>query len=427
VSAATLTQAVRDAAPVVRTWRPTVIYAILAVVGFVGFGALGNDAQAHFQLSQGGDALQLPLLTMPGRITGIITGLVMLAIAGWSYVAMRGGRKLPVWVAVLFGLLFVIGFLAWVVSGAQTPQISLPGLLGGAVTLSVPLIFGSLSGVLGERSGVVNIAIEGQLLGGAFSAALFGTVFQNAYLGLICAAIAGALVSMLLALFSIKYLVNQVIVGVVLNVLVSGLTGFLFSAILATDPDKFNSPPHLPALPIPGLAQIPILGPVLFRQSLIGYLMYVAVFVVWFALRSTRWGLRTRAVGEHPKAADTLGVKVNSLRFVNVTLGGAIAGIGGAYFTLVAIDSFTKDISGGRGYIALAALILGRWNPIGAAMAGLLFGFADNLQAVLSIIGTPVPSQFMAMLPYVVTILAVAGLVGRSRGPAASGEPYVKE
>jgi simple sugar transport system permease protein len=155
--------------------------------------------------------------------------------------------------------------------------------------------------------------------------------------------------------------------------------------------------------------------------------MYVAVFVVWFALRKTRWGLRTRAVGEHPKAADTLGVNVNRLRFWNVTLGGAVAGIGGAYFTLVSIDSFTEDTSGGRGYIALAALILGRWNPIGAALAGLLFGFADNLQTVLSIINTPVPSQFMAMLPYLVTILAVAGLVGKSRGPAASGEPYVKE
>lgn len=427
MSAATLTTAVKSVAPVVRNWRATVIYAVLAVIGFVGFGALGNDASAHFELSQGSDALQLPLLTLPGRITGIVTGLLLLLIAGWSFVRTRSGRKLPTWVAVVFGVLFVVGFLAWVVSGAQTPQISLPGLLGGAVTLSVPLIFGSLSGVLGERSGVVNIAIEGQLLGGAFSAALFGTVFHSAYLGLVCAAIAGALVSVLLALFGIKYLVNQVIVGVVLNVLVSGLTGFLFTAILSTDAASFNAPPHLPALPIPGLSEIPILGPVLFRQSLIGYLMYVAVFVVWFALSKTRWGLRTRAVGEHPKAADTLGVRVNGLRFLNVTLGGAVAGIGGAYFTLVAIDSFTKDISGGRGYIALAALILGRWNPIGAALAGLLFGFADNLQAVLSIIGTPVPSQFMAMLPYVVTILAVAGLVGRSRGPAASGEPYVKE
>jgi simple sugar transport system permease protein len=232
---------------------------------------------------------------------------------------------------------------------------------------------------------------------------------------------------MALAVFGIKYLVNQVIVGVVLNVLVSGLTGYLFSAVMSQDAEKFNSPPHLPVWQIPLLSDIPIVGPILFKQTLVGYLMYVAVFVVWFALRKTRWGLRTRAVGEHPKAADTLGVNVNRLRFWNVTLGGAVAGIGGAYFTLVSIDSFTEDTSGGRGYIALAALILGRWNPIGAALAGLLFGFADNLQTVLSIINTPVPSQFMAMLPYLVTILAVAGLVGKSRGPAASGEPYVKE
>lgn len=154
--------------------------------------------------------------------------------------------------------------------------------------------------------------------------------------------------------------------------------------------------------------------------------MYVAVAVVWVGLFKTRWGLRVRAVGEHPQAADTLGINVNATRFWNVTLGGAIAGIGGAIFTLVTIDSFTKEISGGRGFIALAALIFGRWNPIGAFLASLLFGFAYNLQSILGIIGTPVPSQFMAMLPYLVTIFAVAGLVGRSRPPAASGIPYVK-
>ena len=161
-------------------------------------------------------------------------------------------------------------------------------------------------------------------------------------------------------------------------------------------------------------------------ELLVCFLHPIAVILVWVGLYKTKWGLRVRAVDEHPQAADTMGIKVNATRFWNVTLGGAIAGIGGSFFTLVAIDSFTKEISGGRGFIALAALIFGRWNPIGAFFAALLFGFADNLQSIVTIIGTPVPSQFMAMLPYLVTVFAVAGLVGKSRGPAASGIPYVK-
>jgi simple sugar transport system permease protein len=313
------------------------------------------------------------------------------------------------------------------VAGASTTSISLAGLIAGSVTLAVPLVFGSLSGVLCERVGVVNIAIEGQLLFGAFSAAVMTTVTGNVYVGLIAAAVAGTLVSLVLAVFSIKYVVNQIIVGVVLNVLVSGLTGFLFSTVLTRDPAAFNTPSHLPIVNIPLLSEIPVIGPILFRQSVVGYLMYIAVAVVYTGLYHTRWGLRVRAVGEHPKAADTVGINVNATRFRNVLLGGAVAGVGGSFFTLVAVDSFTKDMSSGRGYIALAALIFGRWNPIGAFLAALLFGFADNLQTNLTIIGTPVPSQFMLMLPYAVTIFAVAGLVGRSRPPAADGVPYVKD
>jgi general nucleoside transport system permease protein len=155
-------------------------------------------------------------------------------------------------------------------------------------------------------------------------------------------------------------------------------------------------------------------------------LMYVSVAVIYVGLFYTQWGLRTRAVGEHPKAADTLGVRVNRMRFTNVLLAGVVAGIGGSFFTLVSVSSFGRDMTAGQGYIALAALIFGRWNPIGAFFAALLFGFATNLQYVLSFLGTPVPNEFLAMLPYVVTIFAVAGLVGKSRAPAASGIPYIK-
>jgi simple sugar transport system permease protein len=196
--------------------------------------------------------------------------------------------------------------------------------------------------------------------------------------------------------------------------------------VLSPNAAVLNTPPRFPRLPIPLLGEIPIIGPVLFRQTIIVYLMYVAVAVVWFGLFKTRWGLRLRAVGEHPQAADTVGINVNSTRFWNVSLAGAIAGLGGAYFTLGSVGAFNKEMTAGAGFIALAAVIFGRWDPLRATLAALLFGFASNLQSVLSIIGSPVPSEFMLMLPYLVTIFAVAGLVGQVRGPAASGKPYIK-
>ncbi|MFD5277179.1 ABC transporter permease [Pseudarthrobacter sp. NPDC058362] len=408
------------------TWKTPVMLCVLALVALVFFGFLAPRSTASFGISTGSDFFQLPALEINAFAAGLVLSALMVGLAAYSVYLKARDRSAPGWATILFTVLFVAAFLIWVVGGARTPNISLAGLIAGSVTLAVPLVFGSLSGVLCERVGVVNIAIEGQLLGGAFTAAIVATVTQNPFIGLLAAAVAGALVSMVLALFSIKYLVNQIIVGVVLNVLVSGVTGFLFSTVMQADKAKFNSPPGLEIIEIPVLSGIPIIGPILFRQSLVGYLMYVAVIAVWIGLFKTRWGLRVRAVGEHPQAADTMGINVNLTRFWNVTLGGAVAGIGGSFFTLVAIDSFTKEISGGRGFIALAALIFGRWNPIGAFFAALLFGFADNLQSIVTIIGTPVPSQFMAMLPYLVTVLAVAGLVGRSRGPAASGIPYVK-
>ena len=407
-------------------WKTPVMLSALGIVAFVFFGLMASDQTAKFGISTGGDFFQLPAVEVPAMAGGIVLSVLMLGLAAYAVYLKTKNRPVPAWLTITFTVLFVAAFLIWVVGGARTPSISLAGLIAGSVTLAVPLVFGSLSGVLCERVGVVNIAIEGQLLGGAFTAAIVASVTQNPFVGLLAAAVAGAVVSMVLAVFSIKYLVNQIIVGVVLNVLVSGLTGFLFSTVMQEDKARFNSPPGLEIVEIPVLSSIPILGPILFKQSVVGYLMYVAVIVVWVGLFKTKWGLRVRAVGEHPQAADTMGIKVNATRFWNVTLGGAIAGIGGSFFTLVAIDSFTKEISGGRGFIALAALIFGRWNPIGAFFAALLFGFADNLQSIVTLIGTPVPSQVMAMLPYLVTVLAVAGLVGRSRPPAASGIPYVK-
>jgi len=428
MSTATLTAPEAGSSTVseVRNWKTPVMLAVLAVAALLVFAIGSPSNDVTFRLTAESDPVVLPAIVVSAPVTGWICAVVLLAAAAWSFVRVRAGQPVPGWLLAVFAVFFVAGFLTWVVGSARTPNLALYGLLAGSVTLAVPLIFGSLSGVLCERSGVVNIAIEGQLLFGAFAAAIAGSLSGSAFVGLLAAVIAGVMVSAVLAVFSIKYIVNQVIVGVVLNVLVSGLTGFLFSTVMSADSATWNSPPRLAPIPIPVLSDIPVIGPILFEQSIVGYLMYIAVAVIYVGLYHTKWGLRTRAVGEHPKAADTVGVKVNRTRFTNVLLAGAVAGLGGAFFTLVLVSSFGRDMTAGQGYIALAALIFGRWNPLGAFFAALLFGFATNLQSVLSFLGTPVPNQFLAMLPYVVTIFAVAGLVGKSRAPASSGIPYIK-
>jgi simple sugar transport system permease protein len=229
---------------------------------------------------------------------------------------------------------------------------------------------------------------------------------------------------LILAVFAIKFSIDQVILGFVINVLVIGITSFLYKKLLIPYQDTWNSGPVLSPIEIPILSKIPLLGPILFNQTIIVYLMYVIVAVIHLSLFNTRWGLRTRAVGEHPTAADSVGIKVNRLRYKNVIFAGLVAGLGGAYFTVGAVGAFGKEMTAGKGFIALAALIFGRWSPVGAVMAALLFGFADNLQGVLSITGTPIPSEFMLMAPYIVTVIAVTGFIGRVRAPAADGIPY---
>lgn len=322
---------------------------------------------------------------------------------------------------------FVFSFLCWQVSAAPAGQNFMPlvNIIRGTFILALPLIFGALAGVLCERSGVVNVAIEGQLLMGAFSGALFGSISGNVWVGLVAAAIGGAFISLLLAIFSIRYLVDQVVMGIVLNLLAVGVTGFLYERLMQTNTERYNSAPRFSNWEIPLLKDIPVIGPALFRGNIFLYLGLLLVLVIHIALFRTRWGLRTRSVGEHPTAADTLGVRVLGLRYRNVLLAGVVAGIGGASYTL-ALYSFTKNMIGGKGFIALAALIFGRWNPTGALLAALFFGFADQLATYLSTINSVIPSQFLAMLPYLATILAVAGLVGRVRAPAADGKPYVK-
>jgi ABC-type uncharacterized transport system permease subunit len=407
-------------------WAAPIAYGVVALVSLVLFGLLADPTHSStFTISTSKDLWQIAPVTVPSRVSAIVLSVLALVLAGVAAQAARTRRKVGVWLPITFGILVIFAFLVWAVAGKPNPM-PLTGLLQGSLFLAIPLVFGALAGVLCERSGIINIAIEGQLLGGAFLAAVVATLTGSAYAGLIAAPIAGALVGLLLCLFAIRYVVNQIIVGVVLNVLVVGLTSYLFSTVLQADSATWNSPPSLPVISIPVLSEIPVLGPVLFRQTALVYIMYVVVTVLQIMIFRSRWGLRMRSVGEHPKAADTVGIKVNRTRLRNTVLGGAIAGLGGAFFTVAAGLAFGKEMTNGKGYIALAAMILGRWSPKGALAAALLFGFANNLQLQLNIIGTPIPSQIMLMTPYVVTIFAVAGLVGRVRPPAAEGIPYVK-
>ncbi|MFT4234372.1 MAG: ABC transporter permease [Microbacterium sp.] len=406
-----------------RSWKTVIAFAVFLVLFVILLIAVHRSGEATFVLATSADAFKLPDLVLPVAVTTwvcVIVAALITAAAAWLTWTRR---RIPLWLVVAFIVVLVLAFLTWASKGDSVPVV---GLFSGALTLAVPLIYGALGGVIGERVGVVNIAIESQLLGGAFTAAVVATSTGSPFLGLIAAAFTGVVVGAVLAAFAIVYFVEQVIVGVVLNVLVAGLTTFFFSQVLQKDSAHLNSPPRFDRIPIPLLSDIPVIGPVLFRQTILVYLMYIAVAAVYVAMFHTRWGLRLRAVGEHPQAADTVGINVSRTRFLNVMLAGGIAGAGGTVFTVGTGIAFTQDMTAGAGYIALAAVIFGQWHPIKATLAALLFGLASSLQNILTVNQSPVPSEFMLMLPYLVTIFVVAGVVGQSRPPAADGVPYIK-
>ncbi|CAB4332322.1 MAG: hypothetical protein GM48_2555 [actinobacterium acIB-AMD-7] len=358
-----------------------------------------------------------------GSKSGVLIFLI-LALIGViiSFIQFKNDKKISLGSSI-FGFGSIMAFLCWAAAGKFIP---LTGLLQAAVLLAVPLIFGSMAGLLCEKSGVINIAIEGQLLFAAFVSAVIASLTQNLIWGLISAPIAGALVSWILAYFSIRFQVDQVILGFVINVLVLGLTNFFYTVLLVPYESTWNAAGSFSAIPIPVLSKIPIIGPILFNQTIVVYFMYLIVTVIQIALFKSKWGLRTRAVGELPIAADSVGIDVNKLRFRNVIIAGAVAGVGGAVFTIGAVGVFSQSMTAGAGFIALACLIFGKWSPKGALIAALFFGFTNSLQSNLSIAGVPIPSEFMLMIPYIATIIAVSGLIGRVRAPAADGIPYLR-
>ena len=339
------------------------------------------------------------------------------------YQLARGFKQRTNLILGLVSGFFIFAFLAWGTAGVS---LNLAGLLRVMVVRSVPLTLGAFSGILCERSGVFNIAIEGMMLTAAFTATLFGSVTQNIWIGLVSGMLSGMLLGGVLAVLAIKYKVDQIIAGTVINIFSTGLTSFL-SAKFLQKYQELNNPGRFPNWDLPGLSQIPFIGPIFFSHNLYVYTMYVLLIVLTVALFYTRWGLRLRSVGEHPKAADTLGIPVNRTRYMAVLLGGLMAGFAGTYFTLGSVGRFDEVLTAGRGFIALAAMIFGNWNPFGAFGAGLLFGFSDSLAGKLTILRVPIHNKFLEMAPYLVTIIVLAGVIGRGQPPAAGGKPYEKE
>jgi simple sugar transport system permease protein len=408
-------------APERRKFRGLITMFVLSIFALVAFAYMPKEgAPVTYGFVLGGEWVLLKEWIIDSKTASTLFAILALLTTFFAIFLFKIKRSSRI-VSFIFGASFLMSFLSWAASGKFVP---FTGLLQGALLLSVPLIFGAMAGVISERSGVINIAIEGQLLAGAFVSGVLASLFTNNWIGLFFAPFAGALIALLLAVFAIKYGIDQVILGFVLNVLVIGLTNFFYKKLLIPYQDDWNSAVAFVPIEIPLLSKIPVIGPIFFAQSIIVYLMYIVVTLIHITLFKSKWGLRTRAVGEHPTAAESVGINVNRLRFKNVILAGAIAGLGGAFFTLGAVGTFSKEMTAGKGFIALAALIFGRWSPMGAVAAALIFGFADNLQGLLTIIGTPIPSEFMLMAPYIATIIAVSGFIGKVRAPAADGIPY---
>jgi simple sugar transport system permease protein len=397
--------------------------ASIGALVLIFFGILGREGETVFEISRRMDIIQLPSFPVVSSTLGWVSGVLLLAIAAYSLRFALKNRKTPLWVSVIYGAIGVVALLGWLAAGNRVP---LTFIIGTSLVLAVPIVLGAMGGLMCERVGVTNIAIEAQLLAGAFMAAVVSSITDNFFFGLISAMIGGALVSLVLAVFAIKYLAQQIIVGVVLNVLVIGITSFLFQQWLTQDAENVNFPGTLDIIKIPFLSDIPLVGPVIFENRITVFAALIFVPTLYFILFKTKLGLRARAVGEHPLAADTVGINVARTRFWWVTLGGMSAGLGGAALTIGNAGAFGREMAGGFGFIALAVVILGRWHPISAALAALLFGFSIILRVWANQVSPGIPTDFIIMVPYVVTIIAVVAFVGQSRPPKALAIPYTK-
>ena len=402
-----------------------IFLAIGLFIFFVFAQNLESDQLTTFNLNPGTTntvSAAIPDWVFPTRASiNLLTGLCLMLGA---YQIARGFKKLTnLFLALVVGT-FIFSFLSWAASGGS---MNLAGLLRITIIRAVPLTLGALSGILCERSGIINIAIEGMMLTAAFVSTVVASL-SNLWLGMLSGIVAGAFLAWILGVLSIKYKINQVIAGTVINIFSIGITSYLSQKFIQKTSFQFlNEPGMFPQFELPVLARIPILGQILFNHNIYIFLTILLVAVLTVALFYTRWGLRVRAVGEHPKAADTLGINVFRTRYTSVILGGMIAGLAGTYFTLGSSGRFDELLTAGRGFIGLAAMIFGNWHPVVAFGASILFGFFDALAVRANILNVPIPSEFLAMTPYIATMIVLAGVVGKGHAPAAEGTPYEKE
>lgn len=397
-----------------------VFLAIAAVIWFFFSGSVVAGADTTFTLNAGGSTLNFPDWVFNSReMLNILAGFC--GLVGAYQLARGFGKRTNAFLGLVAGL-FIFSFLSWAASGES---LNLAGLIRSTLQRSVPITLGALSGILCERSGVTNIAIEGMMLTAALVSALVGSL-TNLWGGLLAGVLTGGVLGLILAVLSIKYKTDQIISGTIINIFATGITSFISAKFLQRY-EELNNPGIFQSWEIPILSKIPFIGPIVFDHNIFMYGLFLFLILIHFGLFFTRWGLRVRSVGEHPKAADTLGINVFRTRYISVVLGGMMAGFGGSYFVLGSVGRFDEVMTAGRGFIGLAAMIFGNWKPFGAFGAGLLFGFADMLASKLAILGIQIPSEFLLMAPYIATMIVLAGVVGRSQVPAADGKPYEKE
>ncbi len=404
---------------------------VIAALGLIAFGmavnTLGGDVTFKFWLQQQGKAFA-QVDTSPGELwvaAGVTTG-----IAGIWQLVKGGAVRWRLWLVLWlpFWVIAIIGTLL----DRQTAVLT--NLFSSTLEYAFPISMGAFAALICERSGMFDIAVEGQMLVGAAMASIAGSMalqwlgpdagaIAGPIVGPAAAAVSGMGIGLLMAWLAIRYHVDQIISGTVVNFGALGLTNFLYLRVLQTYTD-YNTPPTIENIQIPVLSDIPVLGPIFFQGTPYMYIGWTVMLVLTYFIFRTRWGLRLRASGEYPQAAATVGINVIRIRYRAMILAGAIAGFAGSYLSLHSAGSFQMNMSAGKGWIAIAAMIFGAWNPIGAFGAALVFGFADAAQQLLSELGVTIPPQFLASVPYILTIVVVAGVVGRVRGPAMAGQPY---
>jgi ABC-type uncharacterized transport system permease subunit len=401
----------------------SVIILLVGIVDFLFFMRGTFEMQSTFVLTsqRAGVEISAPDLVLPTGSTLLVLGIVVVSVAIWNL--LRRDER-DTFAIALVSVLLIVAFLIWATKGKS---LNLTGMLVSSLVRATPIALAALSGLYSERSGVVNIGIEGMMLIGSFTSVVMASVSNNLFIGVLAGILAGMLFGWLHGVLSIKYRVDQIVSGTGIIILALGMTSYLQRSVLNLYPELNQPGSAIAAFPIPVLYKIPVIGPLLFNQSPIIYTLFILLIVTRILMYQTRWGLRTRSVGEHPKAADTLGINVFRTRYVSVLISGAIAGLAGAYMSIGAAGRFNEGMSAGKGFLGLAAMIFGNWNPGGAFLGALIFGFFDSWQEKLSILQVGIPVDLLGMAPYIATMIVLAGLIGRARMPAADGQPYKKE